>query len=521
MSRIPYIEGTGRLTTLYVDGKPFHARSGEIHNSSSSCLDYMDESVWPALRPLNMNCVVAPIYWECVEPEENVFNFDLIDGLLAQARREKVRLILLWFGLWKNAASTYVPRWVKQDQKRFWYEKAPNNQPLSWPGGLSTRIISPLCQEGVDADAKAFAAVMRHLKEADGEEHTVVMMQVENAIGCLGAARDYSPVAEAAFAEQIPSALAEAFGIRGSWAEAFGSRAPEAFMAWHYGRAVERIASSGKSAYPLPMYVNAWLEDGEPGNYPSGGPQFKNYHIWRIAAPSIDVYAPDNYQDCFREVCDEYASEGNALLIPETRSSADSVAFFLYAVGRHNAMCFAPFGIEDMMTDSGMDPEVLAMLNISTDALTTSREAGRLLGSAYTSVESIEELIDIAHREGRIHGFMDNGVRKEVVHLTNVDLEFNYGNKGPFASQSKGAKGGGLVIELGDYEFLVLAANCTMSYKSKEGSAQRLDLISKEEGYFAGGKWVRKRILNGDEIYHSGFKKEASFLKYELLPCEE
>ena len=135
MAHIPYLEGTGKLTTLVVDGKPFHARSGEIHNSSASSLEYMEARVWPALRRMHMNCVVAPIYWECVEPEENVFDFTLIDGLIAQARRENVRLVFLWFGLWKNAASTYVPAWVKTDPERFWYAQAAGNKPLVFMNG--------------------------------------------------------------------------------------------------------------------------------------------------------------------------------------------------------------------------------------------------------------------------------------------------------------------------------------------------------------------------------------------------
>lgn len=50
---IPRIQNDNGIPTLYVHDKPFFARSGEIHNSSSSNLDYMKEHVWPALRELN------------------------------------------------------------------------------------------------------------------------------------------------------------------------------------------------------------------------------------------------------------------------------------------------------------------------------------------------------------------------------------------------------------------------------------------------------------------------------------
>jgi len=512
MAHIPYLEGTGKLTTLVVDGKPFHARSGEIHNSSASSLEYMEARVWPALRKMHMNCVVAPIYWECVEPEENVFDFTLIDGLIAQARRENVRLVFLWFGLWKNAASTYVPAWVKTDPERFWYAQAAGNKPLVFMNGAYLRILSPLCAEAVAADAKAFAAVMRHLREVD-DERTVITMQVENEIGVFGTERDYSPAAEAAFEKEIPAALAEGLGVQGTWSEAFGRDAAETFMAWHYGRAVEQIVEAGKAEYPLPMYVNAWLEQApwKPGLYPSGGPQFKMHKVWRIAAPGVDFYAPDIYVDYYAAVCDEYASDGNPLFIPEVRNTLDTVAFYLYAVGKHNAMCFAPFGVEDMCGGGeDMDPEVLAALNISADAI-KSGNAGLALGEAYEIIAGMEDLIETAHREGRVHGFIDYNSRSNVIPLPGMDLRFDYHDR-------RTAAAGGLVLDLGNYEFVVVACNCTLSFSPTDACPGYLDILSKEEGVFENGVWKRGRILNGDEQYRHSFGAHAVCQKFKLYP---
>ncbi|MBO6000129.1 MAG: hypothetical protein J6P87_10635, partial [Lachnospiraceae bacterium] len=66
MQPIPEIRVTDGKMQLFVDGKVFHARAGELHNSSSSTSLYMEQKVWPALRPLNMNCVVLPIAWETI-----------------------------------------------------------------------------------------------------------------------------------------------------------------------------------------------------------------------------------------------------------------------------------------------------------------------------------------------------------------------------------------------------------------------------------------------------------------------
>ena len=93
--------------------------AGEIHNSSSSSLEYMKKEVWEKIRGLHLNTLIVPITWETVEPEEGKFDFSLAEGIIRQARDEGMYLVLLWFGLWKNGESTYVPDWVKIDTKRF------------------------------------------------------------------------------------------------------------------------------------------------------------------------------------------------------------------------------------------------------------------------------------------------------------------------------------------------------------------------------------------------------------------
>jgi len=528
MSNIPYLKKENGRTELIIDGKPFYARSGELHNSSSSSLEYMDRVVWPALRPMHMNSVIAPIYWECIEPEEGAYDFTLLDGLVEQARREGMRLILLWFGLWKNSASTYVPGWVKKDSKRFWNVMSEDGRRGGIMMGKPLRIISPLCAEAVEADAKAYAAVMKRIREIDEQENTIITMQVENEIGILGLERDYSPVAQEAFEKEIPPELAEAVGQSGSWQQVYGKAASETFMAWYYGRALETIIAAGKKEYPIPMYVNAWLEQypWNPGSYPSGGPQFKMVDTWRVAAPSVDFYAPDIYVEYFKGVCDEYASKGNPLFIPEVRQSADTVAFYFYAVGRHNALCFAPFGIEDMMGHSaGMDAELQAQLNISMEAMRTDASVGRRLSAAYEMVINMEELVQQAHKEGRIHGFVEEDEQGTTISMKYFDVKINFGGSGfgmmsiPKAPGTP--KSGGMLIELSDWEFVVLGTGCTISVQEREGTGKKIDIERKEEGRYINGEWQRGRILNGDELMMRsslGLQPEAlRFKLYEVI----
>ena len=96
---------------LLVDDQPFILLSGEAHNSVSSSLAWM-EPVWEKMRALHLNCLLLAVSWQMIEPEEGTFRFDVVDGLIDQARARGLKIGLLWFGSWKNASFTLLPRGV-------------------------------------------------------------------------------------------------------------------------------------------------------------------------------------------------------------------------------------------------------------------------------------------------------------------------------------------------------------------------------------------------------------------------
>ncbi len=294
----PHLEQRGNVTQLIVEDEPWLVLGCELGNSTSSSREYL-APYWQQLKDCGVNTVLAVVSWEQTEPVEGEFDFTVVDNLLEDARAHDMKLALLWFGSWKNGITSYTPTWVKRDTKRF---------PLAQtPEGKSLPILTTLGEETCKADAKAFAAMMRHLKEADAQQQTVVMIQMENEVGLHGHPRDYCPLAEKAYHEQVPKALidhltqresllpetqsawqANGFKNEGTWEEVFGpaDRAAEIFMAWHYASYMDRITAAGKAEYDLPTFVNAWIvqpEDTRPGNYPSGGPQAQNHDIWRAA----------------------------------------------------------------------------------------------------------------------------------------------------------------------------------------------------------------------------------------------
>jgi hypothetical protein len=362
-SDIPHLRKQGTATQLIVDGQPFLALAGELLNNSATSVEHM-KPIWPKLAASKFNTVLTGVSWAQIEPAEGKFDFSVLDGVIRDARSYNLRLVLLWFGSWKNSLSSYAPDWLKKDFERF-----PRAQVA---GGKSIELLSPFSDANRDADARAFAALMRHVNSVDGREHTVVMIQVENEVGMHGDSRDRSPAADRAFGAPVPKELmdylqrhkdtlipefrqvweAAGFKTSGTWEEVFGKSAMTdgIFMAWHISRYIGRVAEAGKAEYPLPMFCNAALYGVGRGSQPppSGGrPWDLVMDVWKAGGPQIDILSPDIYNEGdFVAFCAKYTQSGNPLFIPETGGGSTSAARALYAFGRHDAMGFSPFGID-------------------------------------------------------------------------------------------------------------------------------------------------------------------------------
>ncbi len=497
MSTLPEVKLVGGMPTLLVDGKPFLALGGEVHNSSASDPNYMLENVWPNLEGMHLNSLILPVTWEEIEPEEGSFDFSTIDAVVAQARERGYRLTLLWFGLWKNGSSMYVPGWVKRDPETYFTCKMID--------GADYYTISPFCEAAVEKDKNAFVHLMAHLRETD-PDHTVIVMQVENEIGFHGnrpgSERDYGEAATAIFNREVPEILKEKLGVSGTWTEAFGDDAAESLMAYGYASAVEKIASAGKRELDLPCYVNSWLEQPpyRAGmGHPSGGPICRMHPIWRAAAPSLFGFGPDIYVPYVANVMDAYSKNGNPLFIPEIRKDAASATFALYAVAGCNALCFSPFGIEDInMPESRKEPipmAVMMMLEIDPAAFDTTGTA-EALGTAYRMLRNLYPLLLEKRGTRQLQAFIyrDDDIRQHICKFSNYDILVKFSKS---AASKPGS--GGFIVELGEDEFLLVGTRLNFSFLPKAGENVKVELERYEEGEWYDGAWHRGRILNGDE----------------------
>ena len=545
-SPLPRIVKQGTSTRLFVDEKPFTIMGAELHNSSASNLDYV-KPILRNLGKLNVNTVLAPIAWEQFEPVEGGYDYTLIDGLVAQAREQKLRLVVLWFGSWKNAHSSYVPSWVKMDWVRFPRMKLTNEKPES---------LSPFADTTREADARAFAALMRHLGQMDANDHTVIMVQVENESGVLHDSRDRSPLGEAAFAKPVPTELIEymkshkdnlipelqrawggtGFRTSGTWTEVFGDDADEFFMAWHFAQFIDYVAAKGKAEYSLPMYVNAWIirttetsvakelaglaGGAKPGQYPSGGPVSKVHDIYRAAAPHIDLLAPDIYLPNFKAATASYTRSNNALFIPEAKNEPDVVAKAFYAFGQHDAIGFAPFGIDELAEDNPLVEGYKVLAGLA-PLIQLYAPQGKVVGILqYKAVEnnSANEAKKDAKKTGEDTAKKEEENNGEIIRMGDLNVNVTYGN-----INSK-VPGYGIIIATAPDEYIIAGAGLGVSFSSAIPDAKIIRMLQIDEGQLVEGKWIPGRRINGDESNHNSRLSfpggSPTIRKVKLYSCE-
>lgn len=516
----PRLDSHGSWARIVSNGTPMLMIGGEMGNSSASTLSDLQQH-FPRLKALGLNTVLAPISWELIEPREGEYDFSTLDNIITEARRNDLKVVLLWFGAWKNSMSCYTPEWFKRDSKRFPRVHDRNGMPLEESSSLSSNVL--------EADKRVFCQIMKHIRDIDSEEQTVVMMQVENEIGMINEPRDYSKDATRIYNSQVPKELTSFLmkhrkslnnerlritGEKGSWAELFGNDmyAEEIFQAWTYAKYVEEIAKAGKDIYNLPMYVNVALNsrNRKPGEYPSAGPLAHLIDIWHCGAPSITVLGLDLYDKGYRDWTARYHLPNNPLFIPEIRLEDQDAMRALYAFGHHDAMGFCPFSIEDYPLYSSASQNDWSNMDLSKDDQLNAFSAngrGRLspLSASYHLLRQTEPLIlkyqgtdfmdavilDNEHREDDIT--MPDGIIFHVRHSYSLGWE-------PGAQSSSWPEVACIIIQTAKEEYIVIGSGIVITY-SKPGN-KRIGLAKCEQvSYTEDGSMHILRHLSGDQTH--------------------
>jgi len=483
------VKQDGRYALL-VDGQPYLVLGGQIHNSSGWPSEL--PQVWESMAALHANTIEAPVYWEQLEAQEGHFDFTNVDAIVDGARAHNLHVVLLWFGTWKNGNNHYAPTWVKTDTRRFPRVIRNDGEPID--------VLSPISHNTLDADKSAFVALMRHLKEIDGEQHTVLAMQVENEAGNIGSVRDFSPEANRMFAGPVPAdMLAAAHKQAGTWTQVFGSDADELFQVYYQAKYIDAIVTAGKAEFAIPCYINVWIDYPAaelpqrqlemPGiAYPSGGAVQKFVGLWRALAPAIDMIGPDIYTDdsqFYRETVHAYDRPDNALWIPETGRSDSFAKFFFYALGQ-GAICFSPFGVDQ----SGW--------NILGDEKWTAHARNfALVGPMDREIAKLEfegKLKTVIEEPGQATQEIDFGDWQATVSFGFPQYD------GRRAPGTKDFHGAAIVAQLGPDEFLVTGVDASVIFHLPGKPAwTHSQILTAEQGVYDNETWKPLRILNGDE----------------------
>ena len=538
-----FLQRQGTATQLVVHGMPFLILGGELGNSSAACPQDI-ERIFPKLKKMGLNTVLVPVYWDLTEPVEGQFDFTLTDKALQQARENDLKIVFLWFGAWKNSMSCYAPLWFKENHKKYPRAYTQSGKPLE--------IASAFSEAVYEADHHAFSQWMQHIATVDKEEGTVIMIQIENEIGMLEDARDYSREANKIFNAPVPAEFMtylqknkkalhpqmlkkwESQGCKkqGNWQEVFGADiyTDEIFMAWHYAKYVEGLAQTARSIYNIPLYVNAAMNSRgrKPGEYPSAGPLAHLIDVWHCGAPSIDILAPDLYDNGFTDWVAQYKLHNNPLFIPEIRLTDNNSVRAFYIFGEHDAIGISPFSIEDG-SDSPNSPLV----------------------QSYAKLTELMPLLTKYQGKGLMKGLLFDSENKErIIADDDLTITARHFFTLPWDSRATNGsiwpEGGGILLKLSKNEYIVAGSGIVLEFAKtsekqtiekqkqlgEDGFALRNDQIKTKHDKFKGmrcgigyvdevkvdkdGKLHYVRRLNGDQD-HQGRHVRISVGDFKIL----
>ena len=492
---LPHLQKKGTATQLIVNQKPFLVLGGELGNSSASSFQDIERD-FPKLQKMELNTVLVPASWDLIEPEEGKFDFKIIDKAIDQARKNNLKIVFLWFGAWKNSMSCYAPLWFKKDYKKYPRAYTKAGKPLEIASSFSNQVF--------EADHKAYSQLVKHIAAVDKTENTVVMIQIENEIGMLEDARDYSKVANAAFSAPVPESLIkflvknkkdlhpslsekwgkQGFKTKGNWQEIFGADlfTDELFTAYSYALYVEKLAKTSRSLHDIPLFVNAAMNSRNrlPGQYPAGGPLAHLIDMWHSAAPTIDFLAPDLYDGDYNNWVSKYRLHNNPLFVPEVKMTGNNGVQAFYSFGEHDAIGYSPFSIEN-----------------------NSEAGSKRLANAYSKLKQLTPILAKHQGQGLSKGLLfDQKNIERIINYDDLKITARHYFSLPWDARAKDGsvwpEGGGLILRLAKDEYLIAGSGIVLEFEKENEKKEILAKDLGEDGFVAqGGKDQKQNQWNG------------------------
>ena len=462
---------------LYVDGEPFLILGLQLN--CDSCFDpVMIDRLLKNAERMGCNSVALLLYWRLIEPEEGNYDFSILQSMLDSAQKYHLKIVLVWFGTYKNATIHYAPDWVVEDRERFRRVQKQDGTELAYQACFN-------CEETMEKDRDAVTAVFSYLRDHD-TEHTVILFQVNNETGVLGGTdRCYCEVCRRKFAE-------------GGYTTRYPGRAAEAFLAESNLSFQEHIAESARKVYDLPCYMNAWLAFPTPSSvpgftYPGGGPVYRVLDLFCGQKKNIDFFAPDIYTTGYRDfsrICREYSRDGNSLYIAEHGLGRNSRAYknVYSAFGEFAAIGFDPWAIDCAFPDV-MEPPLCDAVHER-----WNEEAYDILES-YLPIRNA--MIPVAESVGtsRLRYWVQEEGEKEAMFdfgdtWVQIGYSNNAQNSGSCDFQAGGARADsrGMVIQLSEKQFLTLGCKSFVRFLDANGNPK--EILRSERGHYVGRQFI-------------------------------
>lgn len=517
------LEKSANGAHINVNGQPMLILGGELSNSAATCFEDIDR-VMPEMKSLGLNTVLVPAQWDLIEPREGEYDLSLIGRTIDKARENQLKVVFLWFGAWKNSMSCYAPMWFKEDIKRFPRAMTATGKPMEIASAFSKNVL--------EADRRAFTKLMEYIAEKDKGQSTVIMVQVENEIGMLENARDYSPEATRLYNADVPQdllsylesnaktlhpytlkkltgsetysadsrkALSQKLKRGGTWAGMFGDDiyTEEMFMAYYYAKYVEQLAQKAQAIHGIPLYVNAALNSRgrKPGEYPSAGPLAHLIDMWRCAAPGISMLSPDIYDTGFKSWASQYDLPGNPLFIPESRCCENSGVRAMYTFGEHHAVGFCPFAIDVASPkDKASVKGSYAMLNQLAPLLIGEQTSDKQTGNEAKSLaNSSTRALSAKKTWGLLLDKADNG---RTITDDGLVMTCNHYFTLPWDARAKAEtwpEGGGIIIKLGKNDYIVAGNGIVVKFQTETEKEQEENRALGEDGFALSGQATAKK----------------------------
>src|SRR5262249_54991332 len=244
---LPHMERRNGRPQLIVDDRPFLILGLQWDCDSCFSTEEMNP-LFAEARRMSANTAALPVYWREIEPEPGRYEFTVVAERLTQTRGTGLRIVLLWFGTWKNASAFYAPDHVRDDHKTYRYAVDAE--------GRESASLCPTSQVTWQADRDALVALATYLRDND-PDHTVILLQIEHEAGRLGTARVHCATCNDRFE-------------LGGYAGKYGTDADECFSVVSFAGYIDRLAAEVKAVKNLPCYTNAWLSQPVgriPGSY--------------------------------------------------------------------------------------------------------------------------------------------------------------------------------------------------------------------------------------------------------------